>query len=41
MYVLIEARTYTYADGDDHDLVRRIFGFSTGIFHQNTQEQGN
>ena len=40
-HVLIEACTYIHADGDDHNSVRKMLGFSTGTFYWHIQEQSN
>ena len=39
LLVLVKTCRYTNSDGDDHNSVRKILGFSTGDFYRNIIEQ--
>ena len=41
LHILVEACTYIHSDGDDHNSVRKILGFSIGNFYRNIIEQSN
>ena len=37
----MEACTYTNSEEDEHNLIRKMLGFSTGTFYRDLQEQSN
>ena len=41
LHAIVEACTYTHSDGDDHNSVRKILGFTTGTFYRNIIKQSN